>query len=107
MIYNPIFLHFSHILHVDFSSSSVVCVPQVIVAYRGDAMDVRKFKVAGDLGQVLFVPIDLKNQTSLDKAVKYSNWCINLIGRDWETKNFSFFDVHCEGRRDSESHSPP
>jgi len=72
---------------------------QVIIAYRGDATDVRKFKVAGDLGQILFVPIDVKNQASLDKAVKYSNWTINLIGRDWETKNFSFFDVHCEAAR--------
>lgn len=72
---------------------------QVIIPYRGDAYDVHRFKVAGDLGQILFVPIDVRHQDSLMKAVRYSNWAINLIGRDWETKNFSFHDIHCEAAR--------
>lgn len=29
--------------------------------------------------------------------MKYSNVVINLIGRDWETKNFKFDDVHVKG----------
>jgi len=31
--------------------------------------------------------------------MKYSNVVINLIGRDWETKNFKFEDVHVTGAR--------
>lgn len=31
------------------------------------------------------------------KAMKYSNVVINLVGRDWETKNFKFKDVHVDG----------
>jgi len=72
---------------------------QVIIPYRGDPYEVHRLKVAGDLGQILFVPIDVRNQESLMKAVKYSNWAINLIGRDWETKNFTFNDVHCDAAR--------
>ena len=31
------------------------------------------------------------------KCIKYSNVVVNLIGRDWETKNFTYNDVHVEG----------
>ena len=31
--------------------------------------------------------------------MKYSNVVINLIGRDWETKNFTFEDVNVTGAR--------
>ena len=71
---------------------------QVIIPYRGDPYEVQRLKVCGDLGQILFVPIDVRNQESLMKAVKYSNWAINLIGRDWETKNFTFHNIHCDGK---------
>jgi len=72
---------------------------QVIVPYRGDPYDVHRLKVAGDLGQILFVPIDVRDYDSLFKAVRYSNWVINLIGREWETKNFTFHDIHCDAAR--------
>lgn len=72
---------------------------QVIVPYRGDAYDVHRLKVTGDLGQILYVPIDVRSPESLLKAVRYSNWAINLIGRDWETKNFTFYDIHVDAAR--------
>jgi NADH dehydrogenase (ubiquinone) 1 alpha subcomplex subunit 9 len=53
----------------------------------------------GDLGQILFTPFHLKDDESIRKAVKYSNVVINLIGRDWETKNFPFKEVHIDGAR--------
>lgn len=56
-------------------------------------------KLVGDLGQVLFHPYNLKDEESIRKAVKYSNVVINLVGRDWETKNFPFKEVHVEGAR--------
>ena len=31
--------------------------------------------------------------------MRYSNVVINLIGRDFETSNFSFNDVHVKGAR--------
>lgn len=31
--------------------------------------------------------------------MKYSNVVINLVGRDWETKNFKFNEVHHEGAK--------
>ena len=56
-------------------------------------------KLVGDLGQVLFSPFYLKDEASIKKAVKYSNVVINLIGRHFETRNFSYDDVHVKGAR--------
>lgn len=56
-------------------------------------------KLCGDLGQVLFHPFHLRDEDSIRKCIKYSNVVINLIGRDWETKNFTYHEVHVEGAR--------
>lgn len=53
----------------------------------------------GDLGQILYTPFHLQDEASIRKAMKYSNVVINLIGRDWETKNFPFKEVHVNGAR--------
>lgn len=58
-----------------------------------------RLKLVGDLGQVLFQPYHLMDDEAIRKAVQYSNVVINLVGRDWETKNFPFKEVHVEGAR--------
>jgi len=70
---------------------------QVIIPYRGDHYDVRPLKLAGDLGQILFLEYHLEDDESIRKAVKYSNVVINLVGRDFETRNFSFEKAHIDG----------
>ncbi|XP_026462282.1 NADH dehydrogenase [ubiquinone] 1 alpha subcomplex subunit 9, mitochondrial-like [Ctenocephalides felis] len=72
---------------------------QLIIPYRGDFYPAQRLKCVGDLGQVLFTPYNLRDRESIDKAIRYSNVVINLVGRDWETKNFKFDDVHVEGAR--------
>ncbi|XP_011909625.1 PREDICTED: NADH dehydrogenase [ubiquinone] 1 alpha subcomplex subunit 9, mitochondrial isoform X2 [Cercocebus atys] len=37
---------------------------------------------------------DARDKDSIRRAVEHSNVVINLIGRDWETKNFDFEDVY-------------
>lgn len=71
----------------------------MILPYRGDFYDANRLKTTGDLGQVLFTPFDIRDEESIAKAVQYSNVVINLIGRDYETKNFKYNDVHVEGPR--------
>lgn len=58
-----------------------------------------RLKVCGDLGQVYFHPFSLNDEESIEKVVRYSNVVINLIGRDWETRNFSYDDVHVKGAK--------
>ncbi|XP_063864489.1 NADH dehydrogenase [ubiquinone] 1 alpha subcomplex subunit 9, mitochondrial-like isoform X2 [Scylla paramamosain] len=70
---------------------------QIIIPYRGDHYDVLRLKLVGDLGQVLFLPYHLCDEEAIRKAVKYSDIVINLVGRDWETRNFTFEQVHVEG----------
>ncbi|KAF6216839.1 hypothetical protein GE061_001189 [Apolygus lucorum] len=72
---------------------------QLILPYRGDAGEMLPLKLVGDLGQVLFQPYELRDEESIYKSLMYSNTVINLVGRDWETKNYSFDDVHVEGAR--------
>lgn len=72
---------------------------QLVCCYRGDFYDAARLKLTGDLGQVLYHFYHLKDEKSVREAVKHSNVVVNLAGRDWETKNFTFNDVHVEGAR--------
>lgn len=72
---------------------------QMILPYRGDNYEPMRLKVCGDLGQVFFHPYNLRDEESIRKVIKYSNVVVNLVGRDWETRNFTFNDVHVEGAR--------
>lgn len=72
---------------------------QVICPYRADPCEVQHLKVMGDLGQILFHPFYLKDEDSIRKAMLHSNVVINLMGRDWETKNFPFKEVHVDSAR--------
>ncbi|CAF4018047.1 unnamed protein product, partial [Rotaria magnacalcarata] len=67
---------------------------QIIVPYRGDTYHLRELRVLGDLGQILFSPINGKDEASIRRALQHSNVVINLIGRSSETRNYSFDDVH-------------
>ncbi|KAK6349903.1 NADH-ubiquinone oxidoreductase 40 kDa subunit [Orbilia brochopaga] len=68
----------------------------VVVPYR-EEMWKRHLKVTGDLGRITFLEFDLRNTQSIEESVRHSDIVINLIGRDYETKNFKFWDVHVEG----------
>lgn len=41
----------------------------------------------------------LTDPQSIAKVVKHSNVVINLVGRDYETRNFKFGDVHVDGAK--------
>lgn len=68
----------------------------VIVPFR-EEMAKRHLKVAGDLGRVVFMEMDLRNTASIEESVRHSDIVYNLIGRDYPTKNFDLSDVHVEG----------
>lgn len=72
---------------------------QLILSHRCDPYHVLPLKLCGDLGQVLFHPLHLRDEESIIKSMKYSNVVINLIGAKLPTKNFSYYDVHVDGAR--------
>jgi NADH dehydrogenase (ubiquinone) 1 alpha subcomplex subunit 9 len=53
----------------------------------------------GDLGQIVPVWFDIRDKDTVRRAVQYSNVVINLLGKQWETRNFSFDQVHPEATR--------
>jgi NADH dehydrogenase (ubiquinone) 1 alpha subcomplex subunit 9 len=67
---------------------------QVITPYRGDGMNVRHLKLAGDLGQIVPIPYDMADMESIRRCIARSNVVINLIGSRNETNHYSFDDVH-------------
>lgn len=69
----------------------------VIIPYRGVEDDTRALKVCGDLGQVVPVPYDPRDASSIDAHINnngHTNLVINVIGKRYETKNYKFDDVH-------------
>ena len=68
----------------------------MVVPFR-EEMAKRHLKVAGDLGRVIFVEMDLRNTASIEESVRHSDIVYNLIGRDYPTKNFDLEDVHVHG----------
>lgn len=72
---------------------------QMIYPYRGDFYPAMRLKPTGDLGQVLFHFYNLRDEKAIKEAMKYSNVVVNLVGSQWETRNFKFDDVHVDGAR--------
>ncbi|KAK0555163.1 Protein-lysine N-methyltransferase efm5 [Tilletia horrida] len=69
---------------------------QVIVPYR-DEEEKRHLKVLGDLGQVVPMEWDLRDDQQTEECLRHSDIVYNLVGRNYETKNFKFDDVHVKG----------
>lgn len=58
---------------------------QVVVPFR-DEDEKRHLRVMGDLGQVVPLEWDMRNDTQIEEAVRHSDIVYNLVGRDYETK---------------------
>ncbi|KAK0201651.1 hypothetical protein DFS33DRAFT_1385950 [Desarmillaria ectypa] len=69
---------------------------QVVVPYR-DEDEKRRLKPMGDLGQIVPMEWDIRNESQIAECVRHSTIVYNLVGRDYETKNFDFSSVHVEG----------
>jgi len=69
---------------------------QVIIPYREED-EKRHLKVTGDLGQVVPMEWDIRNDEQIAECVRHSDVVYNLVGRDYKTKNFDFADVQVKG----------
>lgn len=50
--------------------------------------------MSGDLGQVVSLEWDARNPEQIHECVRHSDTVYNLVGREWETRNYSFEDVN-------------
>ncbi|KIK07979.1 hypothetical protein K443DRAFT_128758 [Laccaria amethystina LaAM-08-1] len=69
---------------------------QVVVPYR-DEDDARLLKPMGDLGQIVRMEWDLRDDKTIAECLRHSDTVFNLVGRDFETKNFDYKSVHVSG----------
>ncbi|XP_010540921.1 PREDICTED: NADH dehydrogenase [ubiquinone] 1 alpha subcomplex subunit 9, mitochondrial [Tarenaya hassleriana] len=67
---------------------------QVLVPFRGSEDDPRHLKLMGDLGQIVPMKFNPRDEDSIKAVMAKANVVINLIGRDYETRNFSFEEVN-------------
>ena len=65
-----------------------------VLPYRGDEVDVRHLKLAGDLGVINPVEMSIRSLEEIEEAVDGSNIVINLLGKHFETMRWSFADVN-------------
>ncbi|XP_060548635.1 NADH dehydrogenase [ubiquinone] 1 alpha subcomplex subunit 9, mitochondrial [Pantherophis guttatus] len=73
---------------------------QVVIPYRCDEYDLLYLRPMGDLGQLIFLEWDSRDRDSTRRALENSHVVINLVGRDWETRNFKYEDVFVSIPRD-------
>eukprot|EP00252_Welwitschia_mirabilis_P009069 TRINITY_DN21364_c0_g1_i1.p1 TRINITY_DN21364_c0_g1~~TRINITY_DN21364_c0_g1_i1.p1 ORF type:complete len:399 (-),score=73.05 TRINITY_DN21364_c0_g1_i1:363-1559(-) len=69
---------------------------QVLVPFRGSEDSPRHLKLMGDLGQIVPMLYNPRDETSIKAVMAKSNVVINLIGRDHDTRNFSLEEVNIE-----------
>ncbi|KAJ2377729.1 Protein-lysine N-methyltransferase efm5 [Coemansia sp. RSA 2607] len=69
---------------------------KVIIPYRGLYEYVRHLRPTGDLGMIVPMEFDVRNPSQIEECVRYSDVVINLIGRNYATKNFSLDQVHVD-----------
>ncbi|OBZ68944.1 NADH-ubiquinone oxidoreductase subunit, mitochondrial [Grifola frondosa] len=69
---------------------------QVIVPYREEDSK-RHLKVMGDLGQIVPMEWDLHRDDQIEECLRHSDIVYNLVGREYETKNFNYDAVNAKG----------
>jgi len=69
---------------------------QVIVPYREED-EARLFKPMGDLGQIVRMEWDMRDENMVAECLRHSDTVYNLVGRDFETKNFDFKSANTVG----------
>ncbi|KAL2323389.1 hypothetical protein Fmac_027768 [Flemingia macrophylla] len=67
---------------------------QVLVPFRDSEDCHRHLKLMGDLGQIVPMKYNPRDESSVKAVMAKANVVINLIGRDYETRNYSFEEVH-------------
>ncbi|KAJ3173922.1 hypothetical protein HK101_011007 [Irineochytrium annulatum] len=72
---------------------------QVVTPYRGIEDERRDLKLMGDLGQIVQLRFDLRNEDQIVECLRHSDTVYNLIGKKFPTKNFSLESVHVDGAR--------
>ncbi|KAI7998023.1 hypothetical protein LOK49_LG10G00973 [Camellia lanceoleosa] len=63
---------------------------QVLVPFRGSEDSHRHLKLMGDLGQIVPMKYNPRDENSIKAVMAKANVVINLIGREYETRNYSF-----------------
>jgi len=71
---------------------------QVIIPYR-DEDEKRHLKVTGDLGQIVPMEWDMRNELQTEECLRHSDIVYNLVGREYETKNYDYTSVHVTGAK--------
>jgi len=70
---------------------------QLIVPFRSSEDDIRDIRLAGELGQIVFLNYSIRDYESILKTMSHSNVAINLVGKNHETRHFTYKDALVDG----------
>jgi len=66
---------------------------QLVIPFRSSEDDVRDLRVMGDLGQIVFLEYSVRDYESILRSMSHSNAVINLVGKNFETRHFTYKDT--------------
>jgi len=72
---------------------------QVVVPYRAEEKAINHLKPMGDVGQIIPLPFSISDKASVERAVEHSTLVVNLIGRHYASRNYSFEETNIESAR--------
>jgi len=67
--------------------------------FRGEEKSYTHLKTSGELGQLIPIRWSIRDRASIKEAMRFSNVVVNLVGRWWDTRNFTMEQVHVDGAR--------
>jgi len=71
----------------------------IITPFRTEANSVAHLKVLGEVGQVAPIRFDVRDRETLLKATEHADVVVNMVGRQWETRNFTYNAVHVDAAK--------
>jgi NADH dehydrogenase (ubiquinone) 1 alpha subcomplex subunit 9 len=72
---------------------------QVVAPYRGEEKHTNHLKVCGDVGQVVPFKFSIRDMQSIESSVAHSNVVVNVLGRNYNTRNFTLEEANVESAR--------
>ncbi|WRX25516.1 hypothetical protein QQP08_018003, partial [Theobroma cacao] len=66
----------------------------VLLPFQGSEDNPHHLKLMGNLGQIMPMKYNPKDENLINAVIEKANVVINLIGREYETRNYSFKEVN-------------
>jgi NADH dehydrogenase (ubiquinone) 1 alpha subcomplex subunit 9 len=71
----------------------------VALPFRGDELRTRDYRVMGDLGQIVPMPFEMRDEDSIRRAMRNTSVVVNMVGKPYDTIHYKLPEVHVDATR--------